>query len=112
MDRGPLTRDQQYKLQFGVAESMRLAARSGRTGAATAHNGTRLEARCIKVFCTKESGQFYKQVINTIKVQGLPELESFYLRRISYRAYYIYAQIPREGMGLIPNIVEHFCTGT
>ena len=90
---------------------MRVAARSGRTGAATAHNGTRLEARCIKVFCTKESGQFYKQVINTIKVQGLPELESFLSGEL-VTGHTIYAQIPREGMGLIPNIVEHFCTGT
>ena len=29
---------QQYKLQFGVAETVRLAAKAGRTGAAIAHN--------------------------------------------------------------------------
>ena len=95
-----------------VAESVRLAAKAGCTGAAIAHNSTWLETSCIRVFCTQESGQFYKQLFSTFSVQGLPELESFLPGEL-VTGHIIYAQIlPREGMGLIPNIVEHFCAGT
>ena len=110
-DRGPFNRDHQYKLQFGLAEPIRLAALAGRTGKALAHNGTKLEPKCIKIYCNSESGPFYKQTVLNLREAGLPPLEAFLPHELM-KGHLIYAQLPKEGLPLIPHIIEHFCAGT
>ena len=94
-DRGSFNWDHQYKLQFGLAEPIRLATLGGRTGKALAHNGTKLDPKCIKVYCNNESGPFYKKTIMTLRAEGLPPLEAF-LPHEMMKGHIFYAQLPKE----------------
>ena len=71
-DRGPTTRTDQYRIQFGVAEGMRLAVEGGQKGRCVAHNGTKKGNRYISVFVYEESAQFYKKLIQDLGKVYLP----------------------------------------
>ena len=105
-DRAEMSREDQWTVQFGVAEHIAQAAKSGQTGEHLAHGGTKLKHREMVIFCNQAAGTFYKSGISRIK---------------GYEAYLpgekppgteIYTTLPGMAAPLLPKLHEHFVAGT
>ena len=105
-DKAEMTREDQWTIQFGVAEHIAQAAKSGQTGEHLAHGGTKLKHREMVIYCNQAAGTFYKNGINRIK---------------GYEAYLpgekppgteIYTTLPGMAAPLLPKLHEHFVAGT
>ena len=105
-DKAEMTREDQWTIQFGVAEHIAQAAKTGQTGEHLAHVGTKLKHREMVIFCNQAAGSFYKSGISKIK---------------GYEAYLpgekppgteIYTTLPGVAAPLLPKLHEHFVAGT
>ena len=64
-----MSREDQWKIQFGVSDYMVQAANSGKTGEHLAHGGTKLNHRELIIYCKQAAGSFYKEAISS-KITG------------------------------------------
>ena len=105
-DRSPLTREDQWTIQFGISNSLLEATRAGKSGDQIAHSGTRLNHRYLSVFCGPTAGPFYKEALN--KVAGF---EAF-LPEERRPGHEIFATLPGYVEPLLSRLPDHFAAGT
>ena len=105
-DRSPLTREDQWSIQFGISKSLVEASREGKTGNQIAHSGTRLNHRSLSVFCDPQGGSFYKGALNQIA-----GFEAF-LPEDRKPGHEIFATLPGFAEPLLSRLPEHFAAAT
>ena len=105
-DRSPLTREDQWTVQFGISKSLLDATREGKTGNQIAHSGTRLNHRSLSVFCEPQAGPFYKGALNLIS-----GFEAF-LPEERKPGHEIFTTLPGYAEPLLTRLPEHFAAGT
>ena len=105
-DKAPMSREDQWKIQFGVSDYMVQAANSGKTGEHLAHGGTKLNHRELIIYCRQAAGSFYKEAIT--KITGYEA----YLPGERPPGTEIYTTLPGMATPLLSKLNEHFVAGT
>ena len=105
-DKTPMTRMNQWEVQFKVSEAILRATKEGKSGEDIAHKGTRLSHMNLAIYCTPKAGPFYKKAVNE-----LVEYEAF-LPGEKPPGRLIHTLLPGPAESILPKINEHFAAGT
>ena len=106
-DKGPLSQEEQLKLQVAAAADMNQARLDGVPGHEWSHSGTRLFSDYLVIRATASSAEFYKRCMNL-----QPGYEAF-LPQDLIKEYEIYATLPSVFENLVSNnFSDNFSAGT
>jgi hypothetical protein len=105
-DKGSMTREDQWRIQFGVSQSILEASKSGQAGQNLAHSGTKLNTRDLTIYCGPQAGPFYKEAVR--KIRGYEA----YLPGERKPGHEIYTSLPGIAEPILANLHEHFAAGS
>ena len=105
-DKSPLTREDQWRIQFSIGNAILEATREGKSGVDIQNTGTRLGQHHMVVNANTNSGAIYKEAINK-----LDDFEAF-LPEEGPNANSIFCLLPGVAEMVLPQLVAHFAAGT